>query len=154
MLEFYIIYINRLRNYGQELKEGKYMKYKNLFIIMLGITLITLAGCRTSPVYNVTDQTITTNIESPTEEHVQKAIIRAGSGLGWNMNSVSPGHIVAVLHLRTHMAKVDIKYSTEKYSITYNDSENLNYDGTIIHTNYNGWVQNLDRAIQTQLNTL
>jgi hypothetical protein len=49
---------------------------------------------------------------------------------------------------------VDIPYSAKSYSITYKSSSNLNYDGTTIHSNYNGWVQNLHKAINTQLNTL
>jgi hypothetical protein len=31
------------------------------------------------------------------------------------------------------------------------DSTNLNYDGTNIHRNYNGWITNLDKAIRSQL---
>jgi len=52
------------------------------------------------------------------------------------------------------MAQVDIKYSTIAYSITYKDSSNLKYDGTKIHSNYNGWIQNLDKAIKIQLSTM
>ena len=105
-------------------------------------------------------------------EDVQKAIIRAGSGLGWNISPVEPGHATGTLYLRKHMAKVDIRYDLKGYSITYNDSSNLNFEpaGTetsdpatgetqksttgTIHSNYNGWVQNLDNAIRVQLGTL
>jgi hypothetical protein len=31
------------------------------------------------------------------------------------------------------------------------DSTNLDYDGNTIHKNYNGWVENLDKAIRVQL---
>jgi len=31
---------------------------------------------------------------------------------------------------------------------------NLNYDGSTIHANYNGWVQNLERAIRAQVSAL
>ena len=39
------------------------------------------------------------------------------------------------------------------YSIDYKNSLNLKYDSTknTIHKNYNGWIQNLDNAIQVQL---
>lgn len=130
------------------------MTFKNVAFVFLGIALVILAGCRTAPVYNVSDQVVTTNIETHTEDDVRKAIVRAGSGLGWQMKEESAGHIIATLHLRTHMAKVDINYNKDKYNITYKDSVDLSYDGTIIHSNYNGWVQNLDRAIKVQLNTL
>ena len=81
-------------------------------------------------------------------------IFAAGTGLGWMMKEVEPGHIVATLALRSHIAKVDIKYDKKSYSITYKDSENLNYNGKSIHSNYNGWIQNLNRSIQAQLSNL
>lgn len=147
------------------------MKTKYLIAVLLSLVIATMTGCRTSPVYNVQDHTITTNIENHTEEDVKKAIIRAGAGLGWNMNADKPGHILGTLHLRKHVAVVDITYDLNKYSITYKDSTNLDYepagkqaadaDGTtyvneteVIHSNYNGWIQNLDRGIQAQLSTL
>ena len=52
------------------------------------------------------------------------------------------------------MAKVDINYNTKTYSITYKDSSDLDYDGTKIHKNYNGWIQNLDNAIKVQLSAI
>ena len=88
------------------------------------------------------------------QEDVQKAIVRAGVGLGWEMKPVEPGLIVGTLHLRTHMAMVDIKYDTKNYSITYKDSSGLDYDGHNIHKNYNGWIQNLDNGIRSQLTSL
>ena len=45
-------------------------------------------------------------------------------------------------------------YSVKSYSIRYKDSTELGYDGGSIHQNYNGWVQNLDKGIRAQLNTL
>ena len=36
----------------------------------------------------------------------------------------------------------------------YKDSANLHYDGKTIHSNYNGWIQNPDKAIRTQLDML
>jgi hypothetical protein len=50
--------------------------------------------------------------------------------------------------------QVDIAYTTTSYSINYKDSRGLDYDGSSIHSNYNGWVQRLDRAIARQLATL
>jgi hypothetical protein len=125
---------------------------KIAFVAMIVFTMA-LIGCRTAPVYNVTDAPINAS-EKATAEDVKKAILSAGAGLGWQMKEVEPGHIVGSLFLRKHSAVVDIPYSTESYSITYKDSTELKYDGTNIHGNYNGWVQNLDRAIQARLSTL
>jgi hypothetical protein len=70
------------------------------------------------------------------------------------MKPIEPGLIEGTLLLRTHMAKVNIKYDTSSYSITYKESSNLDYDGTNIHKNYNGWIQNLDKGIRSQLSNL
>lgn len=140
--------------YWTHYNKGRIMNFKYLFIILIGASLTFLSGCRTAPIYNVSEQAIVTNSTSYTEADVQKAIVRAGSGLGWDMKVNQPGHITGTLHLRTHMAQVDVKYNKQNYSINYKDSDNLQYDGKIIHKNYNGWVQNLDRAIKVQLNNL
>jgi hypothetical protein len=113
--------------------------------------MLLVAGCRTSPIYNVTDTPIAAAPSQPTLEEIKNAIIRAGMGLGWQMRPIEPGHIVGTLYLRTHMAQVDVTYDQDSYSIVYRDSSNLNYDGTRIHSNYNGWIQNLDNAIKTQI---
>jgi len=67
------------------------------------------------------------------------------------MKAKTAGHIVASLYLREHVAIVDITYTKKAYNIKYKNSQNLSYDGTNIHSNYNGWVQNLSRQIQAQL---
>lgn len=117
----------------------------------VALTLIALAGCRTAPIHNVRNAPITPPGDEITMEQVKDAIIRAGSGLGWRMRPVDPGHIVGTLHLRSHMAKVDITYDTDSYDITYKDSSNLDKKGNKIHSNYNGWIQNLDNAIQNNI---
>jgi hypothetical protein len=122
-------------------------------LVLAGIVIALLGGCRSAGIYNVSAVPVVSN-KSVSMEDVQKAIVRAGVGLGWQMKPVEPGLIVATLHLRTHMAMVDIKYDTKTYSITYKDSSGLDYDGHNIHKNYNGWVQNLDNGIRSQLTSL
>jgi hypothetical protein len=70
------------------------------------------------------------------------------------MKAVEPGKILGTLYLRSHMAQVDIPYSKSSYSILYKNSDKLNYNEGKIHSNYNGWIQNLDRGIKTQLSLL
>jgi len=132
------------------------MKKLIAIALLAGLSLAIATGCRTStPVYNVQDATVVTNSDKPaTTDDVKKAILRAGTTLGWSMKEEKAGHIIGTLNLRKHMAQVDIKYSAKSYSITYRNSENLNYDGTNIHGNYNGWVQRLQQNIQSQLNML
>lgn len=113
------------------------------------------AGCRTpTPVYNVTNAPVMASKPNPSTDEVGKAIQRAGATLGWNMKSVKPGTMLGTLNLRKHVAVVDINYSASSYSINYKDSTELNYDGTNIHPNYNGWIQNLDKAIKAQLSNM
>ncbi len=70
------------------------------------------------------------------------------------MKSIAPGHILGVLHLRSHVAKVDITFDTKTFNIQYKDSVNLDYkteDGAnTIHSNYNGWIHRLVAAIMSQ----
>lgn len=78
--------------------------------------------------------------------------MRAGKSAGWQMKEMKPGYIFGTLNVRKHVAVVDVNYSVKSYSIRYKDSTELNYDGGKIHPNYNGWIQNLDKAIRAQLN--
>ncbi len=122
-------------------------------VMVLAVMAGAMIGCRSTPVYNVEQQTIVSNGSAKLGD-VQKAIIASGASLGWQMKAVKPGHIVGTLYLRDHMAKIDVNYSTKSYSITYKDSNNLNYDGTNIHSNYNGWIQNLQRKIDAYLSAI
>jgi hypothetical protein len=130
------------------------MKSKTLGTILLILATLLFAGCRHAPVYNVSDAPFTSTGQGVTQQEITKAIITAGRSLGWIMKEQGPGHILATLHLRTHTAVVDIFYGKTKYSITYKDSTNLGYDGTNIHSNYNGWIQNLANAIDVQVSNL
>jgi hypothetical protein len=125
---------------------------KMAFVAMIVLTMA-LIGCRTAPVYNVTEAPVNVSDKS-TADDVKKAILSAGAGLGWQMKEVKPGHIVGSLFVRHHSAVVDIPYSTNSYNITYKDSTELKYDGAKIHGNYNVWIQQLDRAIQARLSAL
>lgn len=127
----------------------------NVLVLIAVVGL--LAGCRTAPIYNVTDATVASpEGKSLTSDDVKKAIMAAGAGLGWDMKPTEPGHIVGTLHIRSHAAVVDIPYSEKSYSILYKSSSNLKYDASdgSIHSNYNGWIQNLDNAIKAKLATL
>lgn len=45
---------------------------------------------------------------------------------------------------------MDIPYSATTYSIVFKRGENLELKGDTIHRNYNGWIQNPDRAIRAE----
>jgi hypothetical protein len=120
---------------------------------VLTTTVILLVGCTTQPVYDVNQAPIAT-ARQPSMADVEQAIRLAGASLGWQMVPKGPGQMEGTLNLRTHRAVVDVRYDTKNYSIKYKDSSNLNYDGSNIHKNYNGWIQNLDKAIRSGLSAL
>ena len=123
--------------------------------------LLVLASCVTAPILNIKDAPVKTlSGKELTVDQVTKAIVLAGMGLKWEMNVVRPGYIVGTLNLRSHQAVVDITYDPKTYNISYKSSKGLLYgepeqtsgaETREIHKNYNGWIQNLDNAIRTQL---
>lgn len=131
------------------------MKFNLPGLFLVGLSTLFLYGCpQQATVHNVHKEPIVVMGSGHSQADVQQAIIRAGSALGWEMKLIEPGKIMATLHLRRHMAEVTIPFSKSSYSILYHGSTKLNYDGEKIHSNYNGWVQNLNLGINNQLNLM
>lgn len=127
---------------------------KSLVAASIILATVAITGCKSAPVQNVVDAPVTTSTQKYAQDDVRKAILNAGAKLGWQMKDVEPGYMIATLTLRTHLAQVDIHYNKQNYNIVYKNSTNLDYDGTSIHSNYNGWIQNLDNAIRANLSAL
>ncbi len=123
-----------------------------LFVCIMSVAIM---GCRAGgQIYQVQDAPITTATgQQPSVEDVEKSIVQAGVGLGWQMAVAKPGEIIGTLNIRSHQAIVTIPYSTKNYSILYKDSKNLKYNAErqTIHVNYSSWIRNLDDAIRSQL---
>lgn len=126
------------------------------FRFMTVLLALAVLGCTAQPIRNVSNAPVVSSKANLRLDDVRDAIKRAGAGLGWGMKEISTGSITGTLQLRTHTAVVGIKYDTKSYSIDYADSTNLKYDEKkrTIHRNYNGWIQNLDNAIRTNLANL
>ena len=124
-------------------------------ILVACLVLVAIIGCRGGgQIYNVKDAPVqTASGKEPSMEDVQKAIIGAGVGLGWQMAIAKPGEIIGTLNVRSHQAVVTIPYTTKSFSILYKDSNNLKYNAEkqTIHQNYTGWIQRLDGAIRSRL---
>lgn len=117
---------------------------------VLAVCLLVLSGCgRNAPIYNVESSPLNAP-ESATMAQVEQAIVRAGTGLGWEIKPEGPGRATGTLKLRTHVAIVNITYDTKSFSIQYKDSVNLNYSNGWIHPNYSSWVHNLEKAIRKE----
>lgn len=128
----------------------------NLANLIAGaVAAIALAACTAVPIYNVSDAPVVSpSSRALSASQVRSAIITAGTALGWRMVDAGSGRLEGTLNLRTHTAVVDIPYSASKYSILFKRGENLNVSDGSIHKNYNGWVQNLDRQIRTEISRL
>jgi hypothetical protein len=118
------------------------------------LSLLTGFGAGT-PIYDAVDKPIP-QMPTTTLENLEKGIIRAGAQLGWKIAPQGPGKAEGVLVLRRHTAVVDITYDTKAFSIIYKSSINLDYkpENKTIHSNYNGWIKNLEKAINVQAATL
>lgn len=128
------------------------MNYRGAAAITVAVLLTACAATRTAPIRNVTEApVVAVSGQTLTAADVERAIRRAGAQLGWTMRNVRPGLMEATLVLRAHSATVEIPYSQKSYSIQYKTSTNLQADDNLIHQNYNGWVENLDRGIRVQL---
>jgi len=132
------------------------MKLKLKWIVVV-LVLVGLASCRSSSLVNYESiGIVTASGKELTMDQVKQAIIIGGAARGWTMAPAEPGHMIGTLNLRSHVAIVDIIYDTQKYSITYKDSTNLNFgknsDGTeYIHSNYIGWIKFLKESINVSL---
>jgi hypothetical protein len=124
-------------------------------VLVACVVVAAVVGCRGGgQIFQVKDAPIQTATgKAPSMEDVQKAIIAAGAGLGWQMAVAKPGEIIGTLNIRSHQAVVSIPYTVKSYSILYKDSSNLKYDADkqTIHENYSAWVQRLDGAIRSRL---
>jgi hypothetical protein len=124
--------------------------------IFVAAAALVFAGCGTvQPIQNVEKAPIilppgkTVNMAQ-----VTTAIMRAGTRLGWQMQPEGPGRLSGRIALRTHSAVIDVEHDTKSYSIKYRDSTNLEAKEGMIHRNYNGWIQNLDKNIRAELTLL
>lgn len=117
------------------------------------VGLLLLSGCRGATVYNVENSPIEVKVPS---SKVYNAIKQAGASKGWIITNVKPGLAMGRLNARSHVAIVEIPYTETSYSIRYKDSTDLKYNAATneIHKNYNGWIQNLENAINLQLSML
>ena len=78
---------------------------RKLFAVATISAVLLMVGCRSAPLYNVTSSPVSAP-KPVTLADVEKAIARAGVGLGWQIIPREPGKIEGVLALRTHRAVV------------------------------------------------
>ncbi|MBI1814891.1 MAG: hypothetical protein HYR72_07935 [Deltaproteobacteria bacterium] len=124
-------------------------RHRTPSLIVLLALIVT--ACRAAPIYNP-------RIEFPARnpDTVEQAILKALANRRWLATKDAPGVITGTLNLRSHQAVVRIEYTDNSYSIRYAGSTELLYQRKpngeeVIHQNYNSWVKNLVRDINTSL---
>ena len=113
------------------------------------ILAATVAHARTD-IVDINDAAIPAGLDL---EAITISITTGAVDRRWTPKVVGPGHVEAHLYIRSHVAIVDITFDESAYSITYKDSENLDYKDGRIHRNYNRWVANLNQTLQRRLAT-
>ncbi len=120
--------------------------------VILALTILLIAGCTTQPVKSVDDHAVFNTHNSMTQESLGKYIHKAAQQIGWKVTQDAPGHMVAEIKPRDkHFVAIDIYYDNDSYSIHYKASSNMKYNAeqNIIHRNYNNWVSNLVKTIDS-----
>lgn len=126
------------------------MKYNRRAVLLAAAVGATSAGCaRQAPLYTAANVPFG---GEATERERSLQIRRAGTGLGWVMEDAAPGLVRGTLELRTHKASVEVPYDRQRFSINHVLSRNLDFNGSTIHSNYNGWVRRLEQMIVAQSN--
>jgi hypothetical protein len=134
------------------LRDERGTKMKRVAWIVGVVMLAGLAGCRTAPIHNITSAPLAQPPNAAlTMADVSRAIVTAGRKLGWRIEEIAPGEMTATLAIRKHVAVVAITHDTSTFSINYRASTNLAQSGTTIHRNYNHWVENLEKAIRSEI---
>lgn len=117
-------------------------------VILLASVLLLLGACTSKPIYNVYNAAVVTGSGSAASlAEVRQAIVEAANSKGWTVKDIDSNHLQVTHRVRKHMAQVVIEYSTSSFSIAYDDSVRLRYNGTTIHRNYNRWIRNLEHRI-------
>lgn len=124
---------------------------KPISLFMCAILALSLAACATvAPVRNASQQPVPAGLS---QAQVGKIVNSSASTLGWNVAMAQPGFMSATMSVAASSATVSIPYTSSSYSILYKASQNMQYDGSQIHSDYNYWVQTLNDKIQDNLTT-
>ena len=123
---------------------------------ILAAGLLSLTACQTLPLQNIDNAPVHMARKTAGLADVEKAIVRAGTNLGWQMRAIKPGQINGKLYRDDMVAEVTIDFSPALYSIKYLNSTNLDYSAkagkpVVIYKDYNVWIQELDKEIRREM---
>lgn len=129
------------------------MKNINAILCVL-LALLAFSGCRDPRSGTLVPRPIEEKIKVNSAEDLRRAIFRAGISRGWTMTDEAPGVISAKFIKRDrYVISTRIQYGTDGYSISYVDSQNMDYsdqDGKLSRK-YTQWVNNLAKDIHEEI---
>ncbi len=129
---------------------------KNLKILLLSLSIAFIAsGCGSSGTYiNNIDNSNFLHSQTNKVSLIENAITIGATKRGWQITKQNQGLLTASITMkRKFLVVANISYNNTGYKISYNNSENLNYNSekNTIHKSYNKWIKNLERSINKQL---
>lgn len=104
-----------------------FFRRKPYILFALATVLTACGGCH-STVLEFRDEPFLAVSKNADLNRITEKIAEAGYRRKYEMKVIAPGHIEAVFVKRDIRAVMDIKYTTEHFSITYKDSSGLGYD--------------------------
>lgn len=133
------------------------MKFRAMFLVFLaslGFAAAATAGGRPIPMQEIINAPLPwPDGKEGSLEQVQHAVFAGLATKGWVGTLVGPGKAHAYIQKPDWRCEIDVTFTTHSYSITYSNSEHLDYnpDKHVIHRNFNRWLVLLQQAINLHL---
>jgi hypothetical protein len=90
-----------------------------------------------------------------TADEIRRAFLVGGARRGWTFTEDAPGKMTGRLVVRSHTLLMNFVYADGKFSLTYQDSINLDYKDDAgkrtIHRSYVNWNTNLMNDARAEL---
>jgi hypothetical protein len=125
--------------------------------IIVGFILasqLLLGSCTATPLITPMQMGFVAPKTQDASRRIEKAITMALTERGWRIESQQPGAMIVVLNVRSHMIKVKLVYGSNRILAYYMDSENMDFDGEMIHKKYHVWIDLLFRSMRKYLATV
>lgn len=130
------------------------MKKMMLMLLCTLVAVPALARGKTQPVYEPEIYVDGNHSKQAIGKVIKKALVARN----WAVKKDEGGVIHSQIWVRSHSAKIKITYNKKEIKIHFVASENLNQknkgETVFIHRNYNRWIKNIERDIQSGLFSL
>ncbi|HEY1723636.1 MAG TPA: hypothetical protein VGG27_20500 [Magnetospirillaceae bacterium] len=122
-------------------------------VVVLFAAMLAACAYKHQPIYSPSDM-IPPNAQQLAPAQIEAAITSGAVADEWKVQRVDTGHLVATHEKDRHSATVDIFFDQKSWRIAYKASSELDADPSkeTIHSHYNVWIRNLERAIAARLN--